>query len=260
MLIAIIGGTGLYQMDDSIPGDRLSISTRYGSAYMQRVIIGGVEAIMLPRHGFEHGIPPHRVNYRANIAALKELGVTNILASAAVGSMAEHLPPGSLALLTQFLDFTRARSSTFFDGENDEGERPRVVHVDVTDPYCPHLRGELQDAAEAVGEKLCFQATYVCVEGPRFETPAEIRMFRQLGGDVVGMTSVPEVVLAREAGICYATVAIVTNWAAGISEQPIKHGEVGDFMKQQTPRVCSIFSYALAHHKEIACPCRSWNQ
>jgi 5'-methylthioadenosine phosphorylase len=253
MLFAIIGGTGLYRMDDAAPGERLTVDTLYGPAQVERIGVGGSRVVFLPRHGFEHSVPPHRVNYRANIAALKELGVTNILASAAVGSMADGLPPGSLALLTQFLDFTRDRASTFFDGESG-----KVVHVDVTDPYCPHLRGELQAAAETIGEKLHPEAIYVCAEGPRFETPAEIHMFRQLGGDLVGMTSVPEVVLAREAGMCYAAVAIVTNWAAGVSTAPVKHGEVSDFMGQHTPRVRALFAQAIADHREIDCTCRSW--
>ncbi len=251
MLFAIIGGTGLYAMDDAARGERLNIDTRFGAVQVERVRVADSDAVFLPRHGFEHNVPPHRVNYRANVAALKELGVTNIVASAAVGSMVEHLPPGSLALLTQFLDFTRNRASTFFDGESE-----KVIHVDMTEPYCPHLRGELQTAAAAIGEMLHLDATYVCAEGPRFETPAEIKMFRQVGGDLVGMTNVPEVVLAREAGLCYAAIAIVTNWAAGVSAEPVKHGEVSDFMSRQTPRVRAVFSKVIADHSEIACSCR----
>ena len=254
MRFGIIGGTGLYQVDDdAAKGERLTVNTHYGLVQVQRVGVGDSELVFIPRHGFEHSVPPHRVNYRGNIAALKELGVTNILASAAVGSMAQHLPPGSLALLSQFLDFTRGRPSTFFDGEDGA-----VVHVDVTEPYCPHLRGELLAAAGALGESVCAEATYVCAEGPRFETPAEIRMFRRLGGDLVGMTSVPEVVLAREAGICYAAVAIVTNWAAGVSMESVKHGEVTDFMYQHTPRLRALLARAVADHSELDCPCRSW--
>jgi 5'-methylthioadenosine phosphorylase len=198
-------------------------------------------------------VPPHRINYRANIAAFQDLGVTNILATAAVGSLSDTMPPGSLALLTQFMDFTRGRPSTFFDGEDD-----RVVHVDVSDPYCPHLRGELGKAAEQRNEKLHRDATYVCAEGPRFETPAEIHMFRQLGSDVVGMTGLPEVVLAREAGICYASVAIVTNWAAGVSGEPVRHGSVSEFMASQVPRVVALFEGVVSTHHEIECSCRSW--
>jgi 5'-methylthioadenosine phosphorylase len=127
----------------------------------------------------------------------------------------------------------------------------------MTDPYCPHLRGELEEAAQAIGEQVRAGFTYVCAEGPRFETPAEIRMFRQLGGDVVGMTNVPEVTLAREAGICYAAVAVVTNWAAGVSKEPIRHGAVGDFMAGQTPRLRALFAQVVKTHKDAKCSCRS---
>jgi len=253
MLFGIIGGTGFYRMEDETGGERVTVNTTYGPAQVTRVRVGEVEVAFLARHGFDHSVPPHRVNYRANIAALRELGVMNVLASAAVGSMAEQSPPGSLALLTQFLDFTRSRPATFYDGE--EG---KVVHVDVTEPYCPHLRGELLVAATEVNERLHPEATYVCAEGPRFETPAEIRMFRQLGGEIVGMTNVPEVVLAREAGMCYAAVAIVTNWAAGVSKEPVRHEEVSGFMDQQAPRVSALFGHVIANHTETECSCRIW--
>ena len=253
MGLAIIGGTGLYQMGEGVGAERLTVNTRYGPCQVERLDAGGVEVAFLARHGFDHSVPPHRVNYRANIAGLRELGVTSILASAAVGSISEQLPPGSLALLSQFLDFTRGRASTFFDGDGGE-----VKHVDVTDPYCPHLRGELAATAAALGEKLHPEATYVCAEGPRFETPAEIRMFRQLGAVVVGMTSVPEVVLAREAGMCYAAIALVTNWAAGVSPEPVRHGDVSSFMAKHTARLRALFATAAAVHLETDCSFRSW--
>jgi 5'-methylthioadenosine phosphorylase len=249
MQFGIIGGTGLYDLG----GEPMTVETRYGEVRVNRSEMGGAKVAFVPRHGAGHGVPPHRVNYRGNIAALHSLGIRNVLATAAVGSMSEKLPPGSLALPTQFLDFTRGRPSTFFDGEDGE-----VMHVDMTDPYCPHLRGELERAADTLGHHLRPEAVYVCAEGPRFETTAEIRMFRRLGGDLVGMTSLPEVTLAREAGLCYATVAIVTNWAAGVSKDPIRHGEVSAFMDKQTPRVKSIFAEVIRGHTEIDCACRSW--
>jgi len=254
MQFGVIGGTGFYRLaDEGGGGGRVEVETAYGTVLVDRVRFGDEGVAFIARHGTGHGIPPHRVNYRGNIAALKSLGVTNILASAAVGSLVRTMPPGALAILTQFIDFTRGRPSTFFDGDGGE-----VVHVDVTEPYCPHLREELRKAAEALGEEVHPEATYVCAEGPRFETPAEIRMCRQRGSDVVGMTSVPEAVLAREAGMCYASVAIVTNWAAGVSAEPIEHGQVGDFMGQQTPRVRALFESAIGAHREIDCSCRTW--
>jgi 5'-methylthioadenosine phosphorylase len=251
MGFAVIGGTGLYEF---ITGETtaLEVATRYGVVQVDRGLVEGAEVVFLPRHGRGHSVPPHRVNYRANIAALRELGVTNVLATAAVGSMNEDLPPGALALPDQFLDFTKCRHGTFYDGEDS-----KVVHSDMTEPYCPHLRRELAAAARELGEPLGGAATYVCAEGPRFETPAEIRMYRQLGGDVVGMTSVPEVVLAREAGMCYAAVTIVTNWAAGIAPGMVKHGEVTQAMGQQTPRVIALFRRALCIHREVECGCRT---
>ncbi len=257
MEFGVIGGTGFYSLSDEQAGDRVDVETRYGRVEVSRARVGEVAVAFLARHGKGHSVPPHRVNYRGNIAALKELGVRNVLASAAVGSMSEEMPPGSLVVLTQFLDFTRGRASTFFDG--DEGE---VTHVDMTEPYCAHLRAELQAAGEALGERVHPEGVYVCAEGPRFETAAEIEMFRKLGGDVVGMTSVPEVVLAREAGMCYAAVGIVTNWAAGVSKEPVRHEEVSDFMDGQTPRARALFEQVVRMHKEIAgtpaatCACR----
>ncbi|HUU55148.1 MAG TPA: S-methyl-5'-thioadenosine phosphorylase [Armatimonadota bacterium] len=254
MRFGVIGGTGVYRLTTGEKGgDQMEVETAYGGVLVDRIRLADAEVAFIARHGGEHNIPPHRVNYRGNIAALKKLGVTNILASAAVGSLVESMPPGALSVLTQFIDWTRGRPSTFFDGEGGE-----VVHVDMTEPYCPHLREELSTAAEALGEKVHLEATYVCAEGPRFETPAEIRMFRQMGGDLVGMTSVPEVVLAREAGICYAAVAIVTNWAAGVSGEPVEHGRVSEFMGRQTPRVRALFEEAISAHKETDCSCRTW--
>lgn len=254
MQFGIIGGTGFYRLaDEGGGGGRIEVETAYGAVLVDRVRFGKEEIAFIARHGTGHDIPPHRVNYRGNIAALKSLGVTNILASAAVGSLVKTMPPGALSVLTQFIDFTHGRPSTFFDGEGGE-----VVHVDMTEPYCPHLRKELREAAEALGEEVHSEATYVCAEGPRFETPAEIRMFRQMGSDLVGMTSVPEAALAREAGICYASVAIVTNWAAGVSAEPVEHGQVSDFMGRQTPRVRALFEATIGAHREIACSCRTW--
>lgn len=250
MEFGVIGGTGLYEFAEG--GDRLEVTTRYGQVEVARSRVNDTAVFFVPRHGGGHDIPPHRVNYRANIAALRELGVRNILASAAVGSMCDELPPGSLALLSQFLDFTHGRPGTFFDGEDGQ-----VVHVDMTSPYCPHLQEEVLEAAAALGEKVHAEATYVCAEGPRFETPAEISMFKMLGGDVVGMTNVPEVVLAREAGICYAAVAIVTNWAAGVTQEPVRHDDVSAFMERHTSTVQSLFLEAIRHHRESDCLCRA---
>src|SRR5690606_29757669 len=197
------------------------LDTPYGEVEVQIGRYKGVEVAFMPRHGKGHSIPPHRINYRANIWGLKMLGVEVILATAAVGSINPEMKPGNFVIVDQFLDFTKGRTSTFFD-DGSQG----VVHVDVTEPYCPAVREVLIETGRELGLRLHDRGTYVCVEGPRFETAAEIRAFRILGGDVVGMTSVPEAVLAREAGICYAAMAMVTNMGAGMEERPLSHEEV----------------------------------
>lgn len=223
--IGIIGGTGVYNPDILTGVKEEILDNVYGQA---KVAIGtylGTEIVFLARHGAAHSVPPHLVNYRANIWALKELGVERVLATAAVGSLNEGIAPGSFVLVDQFLDFTKNRLSTFFDG----GELG-VTHTDMTYPYCPNLRGILVEAAKPLDITVHKTGNYVCTEGPRFETPAEIRMYKILGGDLVGMTSVPEVVLAREAGLCYATIGMVTNFAAGISPIELTHKEVLEVM------------------------------
>jgi 5'-methylthioadenosine phosphorylase len=223
--IGIIGGTGVYNPDILTDIREEVIENMYGKA---KVVFGkyqGRDVVFLARHGLTHSVPPHLVNYRANIWALKEIGVKSIFATAAVGSLNEKMMPGDFVIVDQFLDFTKNRINTFFEGGNNG-----VVHTDMTYPYCPHLREQINKTAELLEIKAHDKGTYVCTEGPRFETPAEIHMFHMLGGDLVGMTSVPEVVLAREAGICYSTIAMVTNYAAGISPQELTHQEVVETM------------------------------
>lgn len=235
MSIAIVGGTGV---ELSTPNARDEIiQTRWGKALVTRTNFNGRELLFLHRHadpdsGRRH-VPPHQINYRANIAALKKLGTTAIFASTAVGSLREAWPSGTLVLLDQFLDFTTNRAKTFFD--------ERAVHIDVTQPYCPQAREYLLRAARELNFDLQDGGTYLCADGPRFETPAEIRAFKSWGADVVGMTGVPEVVLAREAEISYAGISIVTNAAAGISQHPLTQAEVLDAMKVALPRVVELF-------------------
>ncbi|MDD4753895.1 MAG: S-methyl-5'-thioadenosine phosphorylase [Desulfitobacteriaceae bacterium] len=224
--IGIIGGTGVYNPQLLSDVKEKVVTNLYGEVKLALGTYRGIEVVFMTRHGAGHSVPPHLVNYRANIWALKELGVERILATAAVGSLNEVMEPGHFVLVDQFLDFTKNRQNTFYDG----GEMG-VVHTDMTNPYCPHLREVLAESAQDLNITVHKTGTYVCAEGPRFETPAEIKMYRMLGGDLVGMTSVPEVTLAREAGICYATVAMVTNFAAGISPRELTHQEVVETMK-----------------------------
>jgi len=251
---AIIGGTGVYDAALLTDAREHDIATPYGTVTCTVGTYGGQSLAFMPRHGKGHSVAPHQVNYRANLYALREIGVKNILSTAAVGSLRLALAPGSLVIVDQFLDFTKSRPSTFF-----EGERP-VGHVDMTDPYCRRLREHLAATASAQGIHVSHGGTYVCAEGPRFETPAEIRMFAQLGGDVVGMTSVPEVVLAKELGLCYATIAMVTNLCAGMSGRPLTHQEVVTEMAQNVDRIRSLFFEAfvtLGESDGSLCDCAS---
>lgn len=237
---AIIGGTGVY--DPRMLGDvkNAEVETPFGKALLQVGEYRSRKIAFVARHGCKHTLPPHAVNYRANIAALNILRARWAISTAAVGSLHREITPGSIGLATQFIDFTKSRKNTFYDGE-DRG----VYHIDYTEPYCPALRQVLKRAAARKGLELFEKGTYVCTEGPRYETPAEIRMFAALGADFVGMTNVPEVVLAREAGICYAAVVLVTNYAAGISSHFLTHEEVLEVMKQKIGLLRELLTEAL---------------
>ena len=253
-LLAIIGGTGVdLRADGATPGFTFSdfvderVTTRYGAAHVTRLRCDGREVVFLhrhadPEHPAQRRVPPHRINYRANIAALKKLEVTAILASTAVGSLRREWTAGDLVLLDSFIDCTTSRVKTFFD--------ERAVHIDVTQPYCPALRGLVMAAAIELNLTLHDGGTYLCADGPRFETPAEIRAYAMWGADVVGMTGVPEVTLAREANISYAGLSIVTNAAAGISPNPLTHTEVLDAMRVTLPQVVRLFLTAAARYAD----------
>ena len=214
MRVAIIGGTGVYSLESGVREG--SVETPYGAVSYSIITRNGREIVFLPRHGKSHGTPPHKINYRGNLWALKELGVEHILSTVAVGSLRSDLKPGELILLGDFIDFTKGRIQTFYEGAAG------VAHVSMAEPYCPMLRARLKEQAARMNLELRPEAVYVCTEGPRFETAAEIRFYRTAGGEVVGMTSVPEVVLAKELGICYASVGIVTNMATGM--EPVEAG------------------------------------
>lgn len=211
------------------------VETPYGVVEPVIGNLANCEIVFMSRHGRNHATPPHLVNYRANIWALRKLGVQKILATAAVGSLSSSFRLGELVLLDQFLDFTKSRPQTFY-----EGGKQGVLHVDMTEPYCSAVRRVIMAASEHLGFAVKNGACYVCTEGPRFETPAEIRMFQRLGADLVGMTSVPEVVLARELGMCYASIGMVTNEAAGIATHPLTHAEVMESMKELGVKVAQL--------------------
>ncbi|MCR4442357.1 MAG: S-methyl-5'-thioadenosine phosphorylase [Peptococcaceae bacterium] len=238
--LAVIGGTGVYRADMLEKTMEIEVETSYGRVNLLKGSLKGREIAFLARHGKGHTVPPHLIDYRANICALKNLGVKRIIATAAVGSLNENMKPLDFVIVDQFLDFTKGRKFTFYEG----GEKG-VLHVDMTEPYCREAGSFIYDQAKALDLPVHLGGCYVATEGPRFETPAEIRMFKLLGGDVVGMTGVPEVVLAREAGMCYAAIAMVTNFAAGISPAALSHGEVVEAVKKINSNISRLIMSVL---------------
>ena len=211
-MLAIIGGTGLTQLDNLNITKRLIVRTPYGEPSQPLIFgeIAGKTVIFLARHGNGHTIPPHAVNYRANIAALHAQGVKEIAAIATVGGIHADLSPGTIALPDQIIDYTHGRQNTFYDGI----EMP-VKHIDFTQPYCANLRAKWQQAAIDAGETLVAGGVYATMQGPRLETAAEINRLERDGATMVGMTGMPEAALARELGISYAAICPVANYAAG---------------------------------------------
>ena len=210
--IAIIGGTGLTSLDTLKITHRETQSTPYGepSSPMIHGELGGRAVVFLPRHGPHHTLPPHKVNYRANLWALHRIGITQVIAIAAAGGIRDDMMPGVLAFPDQLVDYTWGRHCTFF-----EDNLSHVTHVDFTQPYCGELRMRLIEAARALNLEARESCTYAAMQGPRLETAAEIRKLERDGCDIVGMTGMPEAALARELGLRYAVCAVIANRAAG---------------------------------------------
>jgi 5'-methylthioinosine phosphorylase len=226
--IAIIGGTGLTTFRTLQISHREVVRTPYGdpSAPITFGSISDTDVLFLARHGYGHTISPHRVNYRANIWALKSLGVEKVIAVAAVGGIREDLVPASIVFPDQIIDYTYSREHTFYD-DADAG----ITHIDFTHPYCADIRDVMIKAAREAGHMVSDHATYGATQGPRLESAAEIDRLERDGCDMVGMTGMPEAALAREAGLCYATCAVVANMAAGRSEGEITMKIVDENLK-----------------------------
>lgn len=237
---AIIGGTGVYGVSKN--NYLKTIVTEYGEVQVDVVEINGEEIVFLARHGKGHSVPPHLINYRANMKALSKLGVKYIYSTAAVGSCNEKYAPGDVVVIADFMDFTKARPITFYEG-GLEG----VIHTDMSDPYCRNLRSKFYEAAQQFDIDIKGEAVYVCTEGPRFETKSEIKMYKALGGDVVGMTNVPEVVLAKELGMCYSAVGVVTNWCTGIQGKDILLHDIQSSMKKNKEKITNAFLEAFSN-------------
>ena len=248
-MIGIIGGSGVEEIGelaDSI--EKKTVDTEYGSVQVSLLTIGDETVAFLPRHSEGHTCPPHKINFKANIMALKDLGVNQIIATNAVGSLDLDIGPGSIVLPDDFIDFTVNRDKTFYDD--------KVVHIDMTEPFCNRLRGVILSNSQSVNGPVVDGGTIVCVEGPRFETPAEIKMFSILGGTIVGMTTLPEAVLAREKEICYAPIAVVSNYSTSISPTKLTMEEVYEIMDQKKGELIDLlFNTIKGLSKECDCDC-----
>jgi len=233
--IAVIGGSGITGIFTPGTTKRHKVATPWGapSGPVEEGTVGGVRTLFLARHGPGHTIPPHRVNYRANVDALRSLGAEAIVTVSSVGSLREELPPGTFVLPDQFVDLTKQRPTTFYDGG-------KVYHVSLADPFCPDLTRAAAEVGQLLGFPFAEKKTYVCVEGPRFSTRAESRFFRSFA-DVIGMTLVPEVTLARERAVCYACLAMVTDfdvWA----DHPVETKEILATMAQNADRMQKVLA------------------
>lgn len=237
--LGIIGGSGLTRLEALEVVRREIIKTPYGdpSAPLLYGRLDGLEVVFLPRHGSDHTVPPHRVNYRANIWALHQAGAREVIGMAAVGGISSNMGPGTLCVADQLIDYTYGRKHTFF-----EDETTPVTHVDFTEPYCSGLRANLLAAAARAGVEVEAKGTYAATQGPRLETSMEIRRLAQDGCDLVGMTGMPEAGLARELDLCYANFSLVVNWAAGLGDGPITMREIEKHLNDGMRRAVKVIS------------------
>jgi 5'-methylthioadenosine phosphorylase len=253
--IGIFGGSGFYSLLSGVEERR--VHTPYGppSDTIAVAEIEGRAVAFLPRHGRDHSIPAHAVNYRANLWAFKELGVRQIIAPCSCGSLQPDIHPGEFVVLDQFVDRTRGRADTFFDG-------PETHHIGAADPYCPHLRSQAIEAAGGLGIPIKPAGTMVVIQGPRFSTRAESAWFTREGWHVVGMTQYPEAILARELGLCYTGIALVTDYDVGVvgntERGPVSIEEVFQVFHQNVGRVKElIFRMVASLGSDRACECEA---
>ncbi|MEI7449562.1 MAG: S-methyl-5'-thioadenosine phosphorylase [Desulfomonile sp.] len=250
--IGMIGGSGFDDPDFLTDVRSIKKGTPFGSLSADLIVgkAGEIETVIMLRHGKGHRIMPSAINYRANIWAMKEVGVTHIIATSACGSLREEIEPGHLVFPDQFIDWTRTRKSTFHEGD-------QVVHMAMADPFCERLRSILIETCITEGIIHHPRCTVVTIEGPRFSTRAESRMFRMLGGDIINMSTVPEAVLAREAGICYAVAAMSTDYDTWHdSEAPVTWEMIAETMNNNVENVKKIFFRSLSKITYEQCDCR----
>lgn len=252
MKIGIIGGSGLEDPGIINNAKEITVSTPFGnpSSPLMTGMIGGVNVVILSRHGAKHSIMPGNVNYRANIIALKQQGCTHILATTACGSLREKIKPGHFVFCDQFIDRTHKRNSTFYD-------KNIVCHIPMAEPFCVKLRHILAEAANEIGIKFHKKGTVITIEGPRFSTKAESKLFREWNADVVNMSTFPEAVLAREAGICYAIIAMSTDYDCWKdNEDGVNIKLVLDTMRKNADNVKKLLIGAIPKIKYDGCKCK----
>lgn len=248
--IGIIGGTGVYDPNIFEVKDTINVSTPYGRP-SDSITIGeleGREVAFLPRHGRDHSLPPHKINYRANIWAMDKIGVERIISPCAVGSLEKKYEPGQIVLVDQFIDFTKKREYTFYDGG-------KTVHISVADPFCSQLREIFSEAANELNITTKGEGTYICIEGPRFSTRAESEMFRNFA-DIIGMTLVPECQLAKEKEMCYLSLAMITDYDV-CADMPVDAATVVKTMEKNIDKIKRLLKEGLPRipEKREMCDC-----
>jgi len=246
----VFGGSGFYSFVDVV--EEVELETPYGnpSAPIALGDVDGLRVAFLPRHGRKHELPPHVVPYRANVWAMKELGVERLFAPSAVGSLQLHIAPGSFVICDQIVDRTRSRADTFFDG-------PLTTHISFADPYCPEMRSALIATGRELELNLHETGTVVVIQGPRFSTRAESAWFQRQGWEVINMTQYPEAPLARELEMCFANISLVTDYDVGVGDTPaVTHEEVIRVFNENNARLRDLLFAAIPSvPKDRACPC-----
>ncbi|MBV8719770.1 MAG: S-methyl-5'-thioadenosine phosphorylase [Chloroflexi bacterium] len=252
--VGVFGGSGFYSLMEG-PVDQVTVQTPYGAPSDTIAIgrIGDVRVAFLPRHGPHHRLPPHAINYRANVWAMAQLGVTRLIAPTAAGSLQPYVKPGEFVVCDQFVDRTYSRDQTFYDG-------PRVVHISSADPYCPDLRARTIQVAAELEIKIHERGTVVVIQGPRFSTRAESRWFSAQGWEVINMTQYPEVVLARELEMCYVNIALITDYDAGLEGEagiePVSVAGVVEVLTANNERVRRLIELLVPQlGAPRTCPC-----
>jgi 5'-methylthioadenosine phosphorylase len=249
--IGIFGGTGIYDSGLLTESKEITVDTPFGKT-SDSITVGifkGKKVAFIPRHGKKHTIPPHLINFRANIWAFKEMGIKRIIAPSAVGSLKEKLKPGDFVLPSQFIDFTKSRKYSFF-------EESKVIHISVADPFCPELQSAVSNAADKMNIKMHKNCTYICIEGPRFSTRAESKFYKDvIGADIIGMTLVPECQLAREAQMCYVSVSTVTDYDVW-AEKPVTAKEVIETLAKNvetTKKILALLPEFIPQQRSCSC-------